>query len=142
MTTPVDFPVAIWAVHQLGGIISGANPDFSVNELLYQLQATKSVLLIAGPDGLAVAEVAAKQYGLPPDRVLVFNAVDSFHTGKVSIREMIKLGHIHAPSFMERRLKPGEGKTKVAFLCFSSGTTGRPKVDPLSQAVSSDYLSP
>jgi len=137
MITIVDFPVAIWAVHQLGGIISGANPDFSVSELLYQLQVTKSVLLIAGPDGLAVAEVAAKQYGLSSDRVLVFDGVGSFRTGKVSVEEMIKLGRTHAPSFTERRLKPGEGKTKVAFLCFSSGTTGRPKVNPLSQAVPS-----
>jgi len=134
MTTIVDIPVVIWAVHQLGGIISGANPDFSANELLYQLQATKSALLIAGPDGLAVAEAAAQQYGLSSDRILVFNAASSFQTEKVSIEEMIKLGRTHAPSFTERRLKPGEGKTKVAFLSFSSGTTGRPKVNPRSQA--------
>jgi len=31
------------------------------------------------------------------------------------------------PSFVERHLNPGEAKTKIAFLCFSSGTTGRPK---------------
>jgi len=128
----LDYPVLIWAIHQLGGIISGANPDFSVNELLYQLQATKSVILIADSNGLAVAEAAAKQYGLPSDRILVFNAVGSFHGRKVSVEEMIKLGRTHAPSFTERRLNPGEGKTKVAFLSFSSGTTGRPKVNSLS----------
>ena len=131
-STIVDYPVLIWAVHQLGGIISGANPDFSVNELLYQLQATKSVILIADSNGLAVAEAAAKQYGLPSDRILVFNAVGSFHGRKVSVEEMIKLGRTRAPSFTERRLNPGEGKTKVAFLSFSSGTTGRPKVNSLS----------
>lgn len=30
-------------------------------------------------------------------------------------------------SYTERRLGPGEGKTKLAFLSFSSGTTGKPK---------------
>lgn len=30
--------------------------------------------------------------------------------------------------FLERDLAPGEGKTKVALLSWSSGTTGNPKV--------------
>ncbi|KAJ3574470.1 hypothetical protein NP233_g1748 [Leucocoprinus birnbaumii] len=123
----VDYPVAIWAAHQLGAIISGANPDFSTNELLYQLQATKATVLISGLDGLDVAEAAAKQCGLSSDRVLVFNTGGSSKAGKVSVEDMVQLGRTHAPSFQERRLKPGEAKTKLAFLSFSSGTTGRPK---------------
>ncbi|KAF5360393.1 hypothetical protein D9756_004584 [Leucocoprinus leucothites] len=123
----VDYPVAIWAVHQLGGIISGANPDFSTSELLYQLQATKATVLIAGVDGLPAAEAAAKEHGLSSDRLLVFNAADSSKIGKVSVEDMVQLGRTHASSFQERKLKPGEGKTKLAFLSFSSGTTGRPK---------------
>ncbi|KAF9447299.1 acetyl-CoA synthetase-like protein [Macrolepiota fuliginosa MF-IS2] len=122
-----DFPIAIWAVHQLGGIISGANPDFSTNELLYQVQATKATLMIVHPDSISVAEAAAQQYGLSSDRILVFNTVNSPGTHKVSVEDMVQLGRTHAPAFEERRLKPGEGKTKLAFLSFSSGTTGRPK---------------
>jgi long-subunit acyl-CoA synthetase (AMP-forming) len=124
----VDYPVAIWAVHQLGGIISGANPDFSTNELLYQLQATKATVLIAHPDNIDIATVAAQQYGLSSERLLVFDTQNSPKTHKVSVEDMIELGRTHAPSFQERKLKPGEGKTKLAFLSFSSGTTGRPKV--------------
>lgn len=30
-------------------------------------------------------------------------------------------------AYTERALRPGEGKTKLAFLSFSSGTTGKPK---------------
>jgi long-subunit acyl-CoA synthetase (AMP-forming) len=113
---------------QTATISSGANPDFSTNELLYQLQATKATLLISSPEGLVAAEAAAKQHGLSSDRILVFNTADSSPAGKVSIENMVRLGRTHAPSFQERRLKPGEGKTKLAFLSFSSGTTGRPKV--------------
>ena len=31
-------------------------------------------------------------------------------------------------TFYERPLDPREGKTKIALLCWSSGTTGQPKV--------------
>lgn len=111
-------------------MFSGANPDFQTNELLYQLQATKATVLISHPDGLAVAEAAAKQHGLSSDRILIFNTADSpvGIGGKVSIENMVELGRTHASSFQERKLKPGEGRTKLAFLSFSSGTTGRPKV--------------
>lgn len=96
--------------------------------MLYQLQATKAVIIIAHPDGLSVAEAAARQHGLPSDRVLVFNTVATADTGKTSVEDMVQLGRNSAPAFQERKLKPGEGKTKLAFLSFSSGTTGRPKV--------------
>lgn len=36
------------------------------------------------------------------------------------------------PAISELRLRKGEGKTKVAFLSFSSGTTGVPKVSTLA----------
>ncbi|EKM79072.1 hypothetical protein AGABI1DRAFT_40522 [Agaricus bisporus var. burnettii JB137-S8] len=125
----IDYPVAIWAVHQLGAIISGANPDYAENELLYQLQATKATILIAHPDVLSVAEAASRQYGLSPERLLIFNTSTSKNQTKItSIEDVIQLGRTHALStFQERKLKPGEGKTKLAFLSFSSGTTGRPK---------------
>lgn len=75
-----------------------------------------------------MAEAAAQQHGLSSDRVLVFNTGDSLGAPKVSVEDMVQLGRTHAPAFRERKLKPGEGKTKLAFLSFSSGTTGRPKV--------------
>lgn len=50
----------------------------------------------------------------------------------VTVQHLIErgLGELNAngPAFIERRLAKGEAKTKVAFLSFSSGTTGKPKV--------------
>ena len=50
----------------------------------------------------------------------------------VTVQYLIERGlsdlNIAGPKFVERHLKPGEGKTKLAFLSFSSGTTGNPKV--------------
>ncbi|KAJ7164651.1 phenylacetyl-CoA ligase [Mycena crocata] len=122
----LDYPVAMWAVHRVGGIVSPANPDFSPRELEFQLRATKASLIIIHPDALDTSVSAAQATGLAPDRILVFNVPDAF-TGKfVTVDSLIKQG-LRMKAFTERKLRPGEGKTKLAFLSFSSGTTGTPK---------------
>ncbi|KAF7346115.1 Phenylacetyl-CoA ligase [Mycena sanguinolenta] len=112
----IDYPIAIWAVHRLGGIISPANPDFGRQELEYQLKATKATLVIAHPDALKTATAAAQTTGLSHDRILAFDVEGASTTGFVTMKAV-----------PERKLRPGEGKTKLAFLSFSSGTTGTPK---------------
>ncbi|KAL7284581.1 hypothetical protein ACG7TL_001874 [Trametes sanguinea] len=121
----VDYPVAIWATHRLGAIVTGANPAYTAEELVYQLTTTKARVLIAHPGSLSVALEAARGAGLPADRVVVFDAVPGAQN--VTVHELIAQGLEYTQQFAEPRLKPGEGKRKLAFLSFSSGTTGRPK---------------
>ncbi|RDB15263.1 4-coumarate--CoA ligase-like 7 [Hypsizygus marmoreus] len=127
----VDYPVAIWAVHRLGGVISGANPDFASNELVYQLEQTKASIIIVHPDSLETALAAAKTVGFPSERVVVFDRSSGSRSGivdRLTIGDLVKQGlTTHDSPFVEKRLKPGEAKTKLAFLSFSSGTTGKPK---------------
>ncbi|KAF9561069.1 acetyl-CoA synthetase-like protein [Agrocybe pediades] len=126
----VDYPVAIWAVHRLGGVISGANPDFMSNELLYQLQETKASVMIVHPDSLPIALQAAQQAGLPSERVVLFNTktiTKEMYNSHETVGSLLEFGLRNKTNYVERRLKPGEGKTKLAFYSFSSGTTGRPK---------------
>ncbi|KAJ7644293.1 hypothetical protein FB45DRAFT_1053078 [Roridomyces roridus] len=122
----VDYPFALWAVHRLGGVISPANPDYSRGELEFQLRATKASLIITYPDALDTATAAAKAYGLPLDRIVVFSVAGMSTGNFVTIDTLVKRGSglKKAPEF---KLKPGEAKTKVALLSFSSGTTGTPK---------------
>ncbi|KAF8208726.1 phenylacetyl-CoA ligase [Mycena galopus ATCC 62051] len=122
----LDYPIAIWAVHRLGGIISPANPDFGRKELEYQLKATKATLIITHPDALETSVSAAQTIGLSPDRILVFDVQDTPPTKFVTVDHLVKRG-LQMKAFSERKLNPGEGKTKLAFLSFSSGTTGTPK---------------
>ncbi|KJA20114.1 hypothetical protein HYPSUDRAFT_43470 [Hypholoma sublateritium FD-334 SS-4] len=126
----VDYPVAIWAVHKLGGVISGANPDFTTNELLYQLQETKASLLIVHPDALPIAREAARAADLSPERIVLFDVEGtSAHVREQheTVSSLIAFGLRNKTHYTERKLAPGEGRTKLAFLSFSSGTTGRPK---------------
>ncbi|KAF8904128.1 phenylacetyl-CoA ligase, partial [Gymnopilus junonius] len=127
---PIDYPVAIWAVHRLGGVISGANPDFTSSELLYQLQTTKASVMIVHPDSLATALDTARKAGLAEDRIVLFdtnNITTDMYKKYETVGNLFEFGLRNKTSFTERTLAPGEGKTKLAFLSFSSGTTGRPK---------------
>ncbi|KAJ4481951.1 phenylacetyl-CoA ligase [Lentinula aciculospora] len=123
--THKDYPLAIWAIHRLGGIVSGANPDFVSNELLYQIQICNAKLILVHPDALETAVMAAHSAGMTLDRVVVFD-VDSkiAPKGFQSVSSLIREGLDHPISFVEPKI---DARTKLAFLSFSSGTTGKPK---------------
>ncbi|KAI0308291.1 amp dependent CoA ligase [Multifurca ochricompacta] len=124
----VDYPTVIWAAHRLGAIVTGANPGYTPEELAYQISATKAAVLIAHPDSLDNAIKAAQQAGISLDRVIPLNTVHGAGPAIApDLHELIAYGLGRQPNFTERKLDPGEGKTKIAFLSFSSGTTGRPK---------------
>jgi acyl-coenzyme A synthetase/AMP-(fatty) acid ligase len=104
----------------LGGIISPANPDFGPKELEYQLKATKAAFIITHPDALETSASAAQSIGLSPERILVFDVPGASTAKLVTVNDLVKRGS-QLEVFTERKLRPGEGKTKLAFLSFSSG---------------------
>jgi 4-coumarate--CoA ligase len=61
------------------------------------------------------------------DRIILFGPDPQ---GRLTtLEQLVEEGkRFKEPTFQERRLRKDEGKTKIAFLSFSSGTTGRPKV--------------
>ncbi|KAJ7070760.1 amp dependent CoA ligase [Mycena amicta] len=122
----VDYPVCIWAIHTLGAIVTPANPAYTAPELLYQIQTVKASLLLVHLDFLPTALTAARQAGLPEDRIVVIepSATRPFHGKHETISKLIQFGNSKPVNFVQRKLRPGEGKTKVAFYSFSSGTTG------------------
>lgn len=103
----------------LGGACSPANPTYTARELAYQLGETKATVLIAIPENLDTAFEAAAAVGLPKERIFVFGDKDArgiqpFKKALIGTRkaELIKY-------------TPEEAKETVAYLCFSSGTTGK-----------------
>ncbi|KZV70955.1 amp dependent CoA ligase [Peniophora sp. CONT] len=126
----IDYPVAIWAIHRLGAVVSPANPSFTAEELHYQLVASDSRAIIAHPSALTTALEAAALAGIPANRVIVLEGRVDENDAREGIRcsdDLVALGLSQPPHFIERKLNPGEAKTKIAFLSFSSGTTGKPK---------------
>ncbi|EIW81328.1 amp dependent CoA ligase [Coniophora puteana RWD-64-598 SS2] len=121
----VDYASAIWAAHRLGAVVSAANPGYSANELLYQLEVAKASVIITHQASVNVALEAARRSGLPAERVVLFGNAPLLQL--VTVDALVDEGLAHPPGFVERRLRRGEAKQKLAFLNFSSGTTGKPK---------------
>lgn len=116
----VDWPICFWAIHRLGAIASPANPSYTSSELLHQLTVAKAKAIIVHRANAAVALEAAKQYrGFDAARIVVLGD---------EMDALIKQGLDSKTKHVEPKLKPGEGRTKLAVLSFSSGTTGKPKV--------------
>ncbi|GBE89802.1 Acyl-CoA ligase easD [Sparassis crispa] len=123
----IDYPGVIWAIHRLGAIVTAANPSYNAEELKHQLVISKAKLIIAHPWNHAIALVAATDAGIPSDHILMMEAPESGTATYPAVQQLTAEGLSMPQLYEERRLRPGEAKTKLAFLSFSSGTTGKPK---------------
>lgn len=110
----------------LGGSTTPANPAYTPKELAYQLEMTKAKVLIAHPSNVELALAAADLVGLAKDRIFLF--------GDKSVSGVLPYSQVF---LNQRRATPVEftaqqAEDSVAYLCFSSGTTGRKQASILS----------
>ncbi|KAH0590948.1 hypothetical protein H2248_001061 [Termitomyces sp. 'cryptogamus'] len=121
----IDYPVSIWATHTLGGVITPANPAYKADELVHQLLVTRASLLIIHPAFLPIALIAAKEVGLSGDRIVFIEpSLRKTTSDHFTVDQLVEYGLCNPMSYAELCFKPGEAKTTLAFLSFSSGTTG------------------
>ncbi len=106
---------------------STANPAYTADELLYQLNLTKASAIFVHSANQPVAEKAAQDAGISSSRIAILDSPKGHTADHPTFDRLVLEGLAKLPTFEERKLSPGEGKTKIALLNFSSGTTGRPK---------------
>lgn len=118
----IDTPVITWGVHWAGGIVSPANPGYTTQELAFQLKDSGAKALATQKPLLKVAVEAATQAGIPEDRIIL---IGDEKDESMRFKHFSSIRNLAGTSFL-RRTK-AHPKKDLAFLVYSSGTTGHPK---------------
>ncbi|KZT59527.1 acetyl-CoA synthetase-like protein [Calocera cornea HHB12733] len=126
----IDYPIVVWALHRLGAIVSCANPSYTAGELEHQLRETRARVLFTSASSLPTALAASAATSLKRENIVVFSppppepqpsGAGTFAT----VQQLVLHGWTLDKNYREPR-GPKAGDA-VAFLSFSSGTTGLPK---------------
>ncbi|EXJ90231.1 hypothetical protein A1O1_03330 [Capronia coronata CBS 617.96] len=123
----VWYPCAMFGTLRAGGVVSGASPAYNVEEMTYALKTAEAKFLFTVPGSMQVAAAAARDAGIPQERVFL---LEGQMPGFTTMSELLELGKSYGSDGQVEpfRLPPGKkNKDVCGFLSFSSGTTGLPK---------------
>ncbi|KAH6868988.1 hypothetical protein B0T10DRAFT_611671 [Thelonectria olida] len=128
----IDYIPFTHAVHRLSGIVTPASAEYTAPELEHQLRTSGANALFTCLPLLETAVTAAKAVGIGEDRIFVlpmagFDKKVPFKTIDDLVEEGKSLSELPALSWT-----PGQGAKQVAYLCYSSGTSGPPKAVMIS----------
>ncbi|ROW16162.1 hypothetical protein VPNG_01860 [Cytospora leucostoma] len=118
----VDTPALTCGVLWAGGVASPANPLYTVDELTFQLTNSGAKGIVTQVAFLGTAREAAARAGIPEDRIILLGQRGD-PEGRFRHWSSIK-----PTAYCSRYAKTGvRPRTDLAFLVYSSGTTGLPK---------------
>lgn len=115
----------------MNGLVTPANAAYSASELAHQLSDSKAKALFTCLPLLSIALEAAAKVGLPKDRIYLLEVPDIILGGArppaeyKTVSDLVEQGK-SLPELEKLKWTPGQGARQVAFLCYSSGTSGLP----------------
>ncbi|KAI9255507.1 hypothetical protein BY458DRAFT_318051 [Sporodiniella umbellata] len=117
-----NYSIPLFGAIAAGGAVSPANPNYNVEELAYQLKQSNAKVLVCDGTNIDNALLAAKKVGILRENIFLFG--DQTIQGIPPFTQALLQHTRRAPII---RLSYKEAQQKVAYLCFSSGTTGKSK---------------
>lgn len=116
----IDYPIAVHAVVGSGAILAPTSAALTFLELNAQLKTSRARFIIAHSSLLEIAQKAVKDTSV--ERVILLDGTSSLGSQSTcqQLASSSKYGPLHA-------ISPAEAARKVAFVCFSSGTSGPSK---------------
>ncbi|KAL2198596.1 hypothetical protein P885DRAFT_32273 [Corynascus similis CBS 632.67] len=128
----IDYLSVLHSVHRLSGIATPANVAYSASELEHQLRSSGAKALFTCVPVLETALQAAKAVGIPKDKIFLMDLPNQARKpGFKTVDDLVELGQ-SLPDLEPLRWVKGQGARQVAFLCYSSGTSGLPKAVMIS----------
>lgn len=118
----IDTPAIIFGCLWAGGIISPADPGYTVDELVVQLKGARTKAIATQKPFLETLCQAAKRVGLREDRILLIGD-DRDNTAEFIGFDSIQ-SRLGGTGLEREQVDP---QSDLAFLVYSSGTTGCPK---------------
>lgn len=112
----VDTPAVTWGTLWAGGVVSPANPTYTVEELTYQLKNAEAKALITQLPLLESAKAAAKKAGIPEQRIIL---IGDQRDPASRVQHFTSVKNLSGVT-RYRKVKVDPKKT-VAFLVYSSG---------------------
>ncbi|KAG0296971.1 hypothetical protein BGZ96_008007 [Linnemannia gamsii] len=111
-----DFGVPILGTLCAGGIVTTVNHSYTLEEVVHQLKDSGASYMVTTVDLLPTATEAAKICGIEREQIFLFGGKD-------------EAGHKAYQSVFAKRLATPVkiDMDEIAYLCYSSGTTGKSK---------------
>jgi len=138
----LDYATLAWSTQRLNGILSPANAVFPVDDLTYQLKDSKSRILFTCESLIDIAIAAAQKVGIPKNKIFILKTPPILSTSeqKAKAKQFKSLDDLIENGKKLSAVEPlqwekGFARKKIAFLCYSSGTSGLPVCTPFNLTI-------